>query len=230
MQEKIIGKMKKLSVEHFRKPGRKLYLVPLLVSADKEGKGMSKEYLAKIEAYWNEVKGRVNDLQTKLGKINKIYHELVDVSGEKGFKVIKNLNKKSYQIAKALSQKGAVLEAIENGDLVKESMDWARCLAIYPQSEKALRKIYQFYIEVMQEREGHIAKKIDETLKNDEIGILFIRENNNLKFPSDIEIFRVHPSVLDDIHRYLRDFQSKIDSAPQGKTKQGDAGASKDSD
>jgi len=29
MQEKIIGKIEKLSVEHFKKPGRKLYLVPL---------------------------------------------------------------------------------------------------------------------------------------------------------------------------------------------------------
>ena len=62
----------------------------------------------------------------------------------------------------------------------------------------------------MQKRDAYITKRIDDTLKDNEIGILFIRENNNLKFPSDIEIFRVQPSVLDDIHRCLRDFQSKI--------------------
>lgn len=210
MQNKVIGKIERLSAAHFRKPGRKLFLVPLLFSLDKEGKNMSKDYLVKIETYWSEVKSRIDNLQDKLGKINKIYHELVDAGGKKGFEVIKSLNKKSYQITRTLSQKGAVLEAVEDGDLVKESMDWARCLAIYPQSERALRKISQFYVEVMQKRDIYIAKKIDETLKDNQIGILFIRENNNIKFPSRMEIFRVQPSVLDDIRRYLRDFQSKI--------------------
>jgi len=210
MQNKAIGKIEKLSVKHFRKPGKKLYLVPLLISVDKKEKSMPEDYLIKIETYWREVKNRIGDLQAKLGEINRVYHELIDVAGKKGFEAIKGLNKKSYQITRILSQKGAVLEAVEDGDLVRESMDWARCLAIYPQSERALRKISQFYVEVMQKRDAYITKRIDDTLKSNEIGILFIRENNNLKFPSDIEIFRVQPSVLDDIHRCLRDFQSKI--------------------
>ncbi len=208
MQNKAIGKIEKLSVKHFRKPGKKLYLVPLLISVDKKEKSMPEDYLSKIETYWRDVKNRIGDLQAKLGEINKIYHELIDVGGKKGFEAIKSLNKKSYQITRTLSQKGAVLEAAEDGDLVRESMDWARCLAIYPQSERALRKISQFYLEVMQKRDAYITKRIDDTLKDNEIGILFVRENNNLKFPSDIEIFRVQPSVLDDIHRCLRDFQS----------------------
>jgi len=210
MQNKAIGKIEKLSVKHFRKPGKKLYLVPLLISVDKKEKSMPKDYLMKIETYWREVKNRIEDLQTKLGEINRVYHELIDVGGKKGLEAIKSLSKKSYQIARTLSQKGAVLEAVEDGDLVRESMDWARCLAIYPQSERAIRKISQFYVEVMQKRDACITKRIDDTLKDNEIGILFIRENNNLKFPSGVEIFRVQPSVLDDIHRYLRDFQSKI--------------------
>lgn len=209
MQKKTIGKIEKLSVEHFRKPGRKLYLVPLLISVDKKEKSMPKDYLTKTETYWREVKNRIGDLQAKLGEINRVYHELIDVDGKKGFEAIKSLNKKSYQISRTLSQKGAVLEAVEDGDLVRESMDWARCLAIYPQSERALRKISQFYVEVMQKRDAYITKRIDDTLKDNESGILFIRENNNLKFPSGIGIIRVQPSVLDDIHRCLRDFQSE---------------------
>ncbi len=209
MQKKTIGKIEKLSVEHFRKPGRKLYLVPLLISVDKKEKSMPKDYLTKTETYWREVKNRIGDLQAKLGEINRVYHELIDVDGKKGFEAIKSLNKKSYQISRTLSQKGAVLEAVEDGDLVRESMDWARCLAIYPQSERALRKISQFYVEVMQKRDVYITKRIDDTLKDNESGILFIRENNNLKFPSGIGIIRVQPSVLDDIHRCLRDFQSE---------------------
>ena len=208
MKNKTIGKIKKPSVERFRKSGKKLYLVPLLIPAEKNQKSMPKGYLQKTETYWREVKKRIGDLQAKLGEIDRIYHELIDASGKKGLEAIKGLDKKSYQISRTLSQKGAAFEAVEDGDLVRESMDWARCLSIYPQSERALRKISQFYVEVMQKRDAHITKRIDDTLKDNEIGVLFIRENNNLKFSSHIEIFRVQPSVLDDIHRCLRDFQS----------------------
>lgn len=208
MPKKAIGKIEKLGVEHFKKPGRKLYFVPLLFSGGKSEEKVPKEYLAKVKIYWDEVEDRLDDLTTKVGKINKIYHELVATSGEKGLEGIKNLNERSYQIARKLFQEGGVLEAVENEDLAKQSMDWARCLAVGLQSEKALRKISQFYIETVQKREEFMAKEIDKTLKNNEIGIIFIREDNNIKFPG-IEIFRVYPPVLDDIHRYLRDFHGK---------------------
>lgn len=206
MPKKAIGKIEKLGVEHFKKPGRKLYLVPLLFSGGKSEKEVPKEYLAKVKIYWDEVERRLDDLKVKVGKINKLYHELVGTGGEKGLKVIKNLNERSYQIARKFFQEEAVLEAVENPDLVKESIDWARCLAVGLQSGEALGKISQFYIEAVQKREEFIAKKIDKTLKDNEIGIIFIREDNNIKFPSGIEIFRVYPPILDDIHRYLRDY------------------------
>ena len=117
MQNKTIGKIEKLSVKHFRKPGKKLYLVPLLISVEKKEKSMPEGYLMKIETYWREVKNRIGDLQAKLGEINKIYHELIDVAGKKGFEAIKGLNKKSYQISRILSQKGAVLQAVEAKEL-----------------------------------------------------------------------------------------------------------------
>jgi len=66
MQNKVIGKIERLSVEHFRKPGRKLFLVPLLFSLDKEGKNISKDYLTKIKTYWSEVKCLKDNLQAKL--------------------------------------------------------------------------------------------------------------------------------------------------------------------
>ena len=209
MAKKAIGKIEKLPVEHFKKPGRKLYLVPLLPVVESHRKGLSKDYPAKLEAYWNEVNLRLDDLGSKVGKIAKIYHELIDEEGEKGLKRIKKLNGKSYRIAKRYVDKGAELQATEDINLARESMDWIRCLAANLQSEKALSKVSQFYVEVMQKRDEFIAKKINETLKENESGIIFIRENNSIKFPSDIEIFRVHPPVLDDIRRHLRDSYSK---------------------
>lgn len=209
MAKKTLGKIEKLPVEHYKKPGRKLYLVPLLPVAEPRQKGLPKDYPTKLEAYWNEVDLRLDDLGSKVGKIQKIYHELIDEEGEKGLKRVKKLNGNSYHIVKRYVDKGAELQATEDINLVRESMDWTRCLAANLQSEKALSKISQFYIEAMQKRDEFIAKRINETLKENESGIIFIRENHSVKFPSDIEIFRVHPPVLDDIRRHLWDFYSK---------------------
>jgi hypothetical protein len=68
----------------------------------------------------------------------------------------------------------------------------------------------------MKRRDEVIGKKIDESLKNGEIGILFIRQDTRLNFPSDIEIFRISPPVLDDIHRFLEDLYTP---ATKGKKK-----------
>ena len=50
-----------------------------------------------------------------------------------------------------------------------------------------------------------MARKLDETLQSDEIGILFMRENHQVQFPSDIQVFYVAPPALDEIKRWLRE-------------------------
>ena len=44
-----------------------------------------------------------------------------------------------------------------------------------------------------------------ETLKDDEAGLLFIREEHSVQFPGDIEVFSIFPPTLNEIHRWLRD-------------------------
>jgi hypothetical protein len=56
-----------------------------------------------------------------------------------------------------------------------------------------------------------LAKKIDETLKPDEIGILIMRENHQMQFSADIQVFYVAPPALDEIKRWLRDREGKTE-------------------
>jgi hypothetical protein len=84
-------------------------------------------------------------------------------------------------------------------------MDWSRCLAIGLQSQKVFTTAYQSYTELSKKRNEHIARRIDETLKADEIGILFMREGHEVQFPEDIQVFYIAPPALDDIRRWLRD-------------------------
>jgi hypothetical protein len=88
-------------------------------------------------------------------------------------------------------------------------MDWTRCLAIGLQNQEVLTKVYESYAEAGKNRNEHIARQIDDTLKTDEIGILFMREGHQVQFSSDIQVFYVAPPALDEIKRWLRDQEVK---------------------
>lgn len=199
-----LGKIEKPPVEEF-KSGRKLYFVPLVFS----GKESPADYLEKLDKYWNQVGNQVSELGLKLGKVAKIYHELVPVGGEDGVKVIQELSDKSYQIVKDRLDEGAQSEAIEDSGLLTEFIDWSRCLSIGLQNQKVFSKVYESYTEASKKRNEHIARQVDETLKADEIGILFMREGHQVQFPSDIQIFYIAPPALDELKRWLRDFEAK---------------------
>ncbi len=201
---KKLGKIAKPLAEDFKK-GRKLYFVPLVYC----GRESPSEYLEKYHRYWNQVENQVSDLALKLGKVNRIYHELITVGGEDGLKTIKELNDKSYQIIKARLDKGAQLEATEEIEILTEFMDWSRCLALGLQNQEVFTRIYQSFTEVSKKRNEYIAKKMDETLKADETGVLFMKEGHQVQFPPDIQVFYVAPPALDEIKRWLRDSQAK---------------------
>jgi len=194
-----LGKIEKPEAGGFRQK-RKLFLVPLLYS----GKDAPPEYVEKYEMYWEQVAQQVENLETKLGRITRVYHESISIGGERGLEILERLNTKSCHIAKQKCQNHAQLEAVEDRELAEESMDWERCLLIGFLSEKAAKKVTEFYLETYRKRYEHIGKKIDETLKPSETAILFIREGHMVQFPKDVEAFSVAPPALDEIHRWLR--------------------------
>lgn len=199
-----LGKIEKPSVEEL-KEGRKLYFIPLIYLGEKS----PEDYLEKYNRYWEQVEKQIAELESKLGKVNRIYHELIPATGDTGSKAIKELCDRAHVIVRACLDKGACLEAVEDGDLLTEFMDWSRCLIIGLQNQAVLKKVYEFYLEVAKKRNEYIAGKIDQTLKKDEIGILLMRENHQVQFPSDIQVFYVAPPALDDIKRWLRDREMK---------------------
>ena len=194
-----LGKIEKPSVEGF-KAARKLFFVPLLFTP----KQLEGELFEKVFRYWDQVESQLSNLELKLGMVKKVYHELVPVGGEEGSKIIEELNSTSYGIVKARLDKGAQLEPLEDADLLTESMDWTKCLAIGLQNQKVFDKVYESYIQAHKKRNEHIAKMIDETLQEAEVGVLLMREGHQVQFPADIEVFYVSPPGLDEIKRWLR--------------------------
>jgi hypothetical protein len=135
-----------------------------------------------------------------------------------GLKIMEGLNPKSCQIAKQKCRDGANLEVIEDKELAEETVDWERCLFIGLLSDKVARKVSELYIEASRKRYEHIAKRIDETLKANEIAILFIREGHLVQFPEDVEVFSVSPPTLDEIRRWLRDRASAKEREPESNS------------
>ena len=194
-----LGKIEKPPVEKYSK-GRKLLFVPLLFSPPEP----EDDFVERAHKYWDEVESHVTNLESKLGSVNKVFHELVPVGGEEGSKVIEELNSASYQIVRARLDKGAKVQPVEDIELLTEFMDWSRCLAVGLQNQKVLTKVYKSYSEVRSRRNKAIAKKIDKALKEEDIGILLMREGHQVQFPTDIEVFYVAPPGLDEIKRWIR--------------------------
>ena len=208
-----LGKLSKPEAGGFRY-SRKLFLVPLIYSA----KDAPPEYTEKFDLYWQQVNEHLENLETKLGKINRVYHESITIADEQSFQIMERLNPKSCQIAKQKSQNGAKIEIIEDRQLAEECMDWERCLLVGLLSDAVVRKVSEFYIEAARKRYEHISKRVDKTLQADEIAVLFIREGSMIQFPKDVEVFSVSPPSLDEIHRWLRSRATLKETENEGQS------------
>jgi len=199
-----LGKIEKPEAEQF-KGGKKLYLVPLIFS----GEDTPAEYNERCHRYWQQVAEQLASLEEKIGKVNRVYHESISLSGEEGMKLAEKINQSCYQIAKSKCDNEATFEAFEDRELLEEIIDWERCLLLGFVTVKVASKVSEFYTETSKKRYEFMVSRITETLKDNEAGLLFITEGHRLQFPKDIEVFSISPPGLDEIHRWLRDEASK---------------------
>ncbi|MBI2906880.1 MAG: hypothetical protein HYX92_04390 [Chloroflexi bacterium] len=208
-----LGRIQKPSAEEF-KVKRKLYFIPLVFSPrDPEA-----ELTRRLDEYWEQARGQVASLEDKLGAVRKVFHELAPSGGAEGAKAIEELNKGSYRIVEAMLAKGAELQPIEDSDLLTEFMDWSRCLSVGLQNRRVLQRVYESYTEADKKRNSFIQKRIDESLKEDEVGILLMREGHQVQFPLDIEVFYVAPPALDQIKRWLRERDADMERETTAET------------
>ena len=163
----------------------------------------------KFNLYWEQAGQQVVNLEAKIGRVSHIYHESITLAGENGLKVLEKLNVPCYQMVRDKCQSGAVFEATEDKEIAEESMDWERFLIVGCSSQKVAKMVSEFYLDASRRRFEHIARKIDETLRSDEVGVLFIREGHGVQFPRDIAVFSIAPPSLDEIRRWQRDRLSK---------------------
>ena len=208
-----LGKIEKMPVDSYKK-GRKIFFVPVIYLSE----SLPEDFIEKCNRYCEQVEKQIAELSVKLGDVKIIYHELIAASDEDGIATLKDLDKPGYKIVKACLDKKAQLEALEDPDLLTEFMDWSRCLLVGLQNPNVITKVYESYSEAGKKRNEDMSRKIDETLKENEIGLVLMRESHQVQFPADIQVFYVSPPALDEIKRWLREHEQNVGEEPAQET------------
>ncbi|MBI2872515.1 MAG: hypothetical protein HYY00_04905 [Chloroflexi bacterium] len=214
-----LGRLERPTAEQFQ-GSRKLLLVPLLLAPPQPPEGLAPLLLR----YWEQVRQQVDNLTRRLGSPGHVYHEGLHQGGDPDLAVLEKFNPLVVPLVRAWCGAGARMEATDDWALTEEVMDWQRCLLIGLMSQKVTRLVQDNYEDASRRRYDHIARRIDETLKSQELGILLIGEDHRVQFPSDIQVFYVAPPALDEVHRWLRDRRAEAARAQESREQQASRG------
>ncbi len=189
---------------------RKLILIKIVhTSTDmgSMGEGLVREGMAKIgrekwlenqrkiEKFWDDLEKEIDGLGLDYNK-TRIYQDGLPCGGEFGLKIVRETadkGSKNYQIVRKLIERGAVIEATESPELLRKEYEHIKAILIAKTPEEkadAARRYDQIKDALMQERDTHIAKAIDISLKYNETGVLFIGASHNVipGLARDIEV------------------------------------------
>ncbi|MCW3974740.1 MAG: hypothetical protein NWE86_00660 [Candidatus Bathyarchaeota archaeon] len=146
-----------------------------------------KDYDAKSEEFWGYVEEKLKPYLTR-ACIKRIYLESLDKKGDEGIGLAKEiLDSRGFKIIKLLIDKGGKLHATEDTNLIQETSSWLALLGDNPN----LNIMIEMYQESLSERDSYIAKVIDQTLKDNEIGVIIIEPTHRLSLPEDIKVIKM---------------------------------------
>ena len=194
-----LGRIERPSLEAYRGK-RKLLLVPVLALPPDD----AEDGIAIVGKYWEQVRTQVTSLELRLGWVKHVYHETLPEGGDEGLKILEASGEQgSYALTQTRCQAGAVLEAAEDAETLMETMDLRRCLMLPFASSRVAAQLQQWMADAVRRRNEHFTQRIDETLGEDEVGLLLVGERHQLQFPTDIEVFYVAPPALDEYRRWV---------------------------
>ena len=147
----------------------------------------------------------------------KIYQDGMVAEGEIGAKIVEEglrSGSKNYELVARLLKQGAILVKTEDFKLVKEELD--RLVAL-TQAKSIAHKLIAFIKyklvkdRLLDKRDKFIAKKIDESLRQDETGIIFIGAYHNIKkrLPVSIRVGEIKDARIVKEYQMLLPFYQK---------------------
>lgn len=141
-----------------------------------------------IEKFWEELD---KALEKRIKGIDirkvKIYQDAQIVNGMVGIKIVEEIaerGSRNHQLILKLINKGAVLMKTESFEALKEEYFLIKAMMTAKTSaeeECAAMEYEKRKDDILRKRDRYIARNIDKTLKEGEIGILFIGASHNVE-------------------------------------------------
>jgi len=163
------------------------------VSAAKLGKQRWIENVQRVERFWNEVEHELDALCLDYSRV-RIYQDGLPCSGELGMKIVNSVadaGSKNFQLLRKLISRGATPEATEDSDLLKREHEHIKAIVEARTGEEraeAEHRYNQVKDKLLEARDAFISRRIGNTLKDGETGLLFIGADHDvrLRLPPDI--------------------------------------------
>jgi hypothetical protein len=155
--------------------------------------GVSKwhEHNRVIEDFWKGVRKKVFGLKLDYPK-TRLYQDGLPVCG-KEMHILQEMIKMgspNHQILVELIQLGATLEGTEDPNLLIEEYTSLKEASAHPEDPKAGKKYQRLAGTLLQKRDAYMGRRIDQTLREGETGLLFIGFSHrvNEKVPKEVDI------------------------------------------
>jgi len=154
-----------------------------------------------VAAFWQRLRADVMErVERELagagwGKL-RIYQDGMPAGGETARRIVAEIAQKgspNYQMLGELLSRGARIEKTEHAGLLQEEYRLIRQIAAgsRPAERARAQQMYRRRSEaLLAQRDRFIAKRIEETLKEGEVGLLFIGASHQVRsyLPKDIEV------------------------------------------
>lgn len=167
---------------------------------------------AVVSRYWQEI---ASYWERKNGSGLKIFQDGMPADGAIGEAIVKDLANKgsmNHKIIEQLLEKGAKLVQTENPELLKEEYALTSSLVQKKMSLlMRLRALFHYRRRkdaLLEARDVYIAKKIDEKLEEEEIGVCFLGAYHQIiaRLPDDIEVIMLKdPQKVREYYKKLTD-------------------------
>lgn len=178
---------------------RKLIYIPISHSQQDMGSlgkclPADRDYCRITAARWMEIERQVRALALDWPTV-KVYQDgLPDVDPGMVAKIVATVESPNYEILRWLLSQGAAVMGTESPVMLKEEYGYLRAI-VGAEAPAAKKRACQSYADrarsLLAERDAYIARRIEATLQEGEVGILFIGQAHRVMMliPADISIW-----------------------------------------
>jgi len=185
---------------------RKIYFATMVQPSVAAPEGFEERY----DAYWNAVDQQVSQLETKSGRVARIFVEGVLGEGDEAMLLVQQSNPGAYKVLRERVSAGTVFEMFEDTNLFGKVVDWGRCLHIGLINGEVADEIQTKYDEASEKRRAHLQRRLEEGILESESALVF-GDDQNIKLPEGTEKILISPPERDELERWVQQTNRSIE-------------------